>query len=131
MNPQSTLRKTNEYSLDHTHSLCTLKLKLDEEIMILLSNVNKLYFPKYLITYRPGRPQSYKTFFVLNSTEHKFIMLMLKCQRLLAFKMLTIVDILTFISMINTTSERLKARNFFICRYFKLYEQLKFCAQLS
>ena len=33
-------------------------------------------------------------------------------------KMLTIVGILTFISMINTTSEGLKARNFFICRYF-------------
>ena len=29
----------------------------------------------------------------------------------------TIVGILTFISMINTTSERFKARNFFICRY--------------
>ena len=35
------------------------------------------------------------------------------------------------ISMINTTSERLKARHFFICRYFSLYEQLKFRAQLS
>ena len=43
----------------------------------------------------------------------------------------TIVGILTFISMINTTSERLKARNFFICRYFSFYEQLKFRAQLS
>ena len=37
-------------------------------------------------------------------------------------------DILTLISMINTTSERLKARNFFICRYFSVYEQLKFRA---
>ena len=35
-------------------------------------------------------------------------------------KMSTIVGILTFISMINTTSESLKARNFFICRYFSL-----------
>ena len=43
----------------------------------------------------------------------------------------TIVDILTFMSMINSTSERLKARNFFICRYFSFYEQLKFWAQLS
>ena len=33
-------------------------------------------------------------------------------------KMPTIVGILTFISMINTTSEKLKLRNFFICRYF-------------
>ena len=50
---------------------------------------------------------------------------------LINVKMPTIVDILTFISMINTTSERLKARNFFICRYFSFYEQLKFHAQLS
>ena len=43
----------------------------------------------------------------------------------------TIVGFLIFISMINTTSERLKARNFFICRHFSFYEQLKVCAQLS
>ena len=34
---------------------------------------------------------------------------------LINVKMPTIVGILTFISMINTTSERLEARNFFIC----------------
>ena len=45
-------------------------------------------------------------------------------------KMPTIVGILTFISMINTTSERLKAWDFFNCRYFSFYEQLKFRAQL-
>ena len=50
---------------------------------------------------------------------------------LINVKMPAIVGILIFISMINTTSERLKARNFFICRYFSFYEQLKFCAQLS
>ena len=50
---------------------------------------------------------------------------------LINVKMSTIVGILTFISMMNTTSERLKARNFFICRYFSFYEQLKFLAQLS
>ena len=33
--------------------------------------------------------------------------------------------------MINTTSETLKARNFFIIRYFSFYEQLKFRSQLS
>ena len=47
------------------------------------------------------------------------------------FILIIIVGILTFISMINTTSERLKARNFFICRYFNFYEQLKFRAQLN
>ena len=50
---------------------------------------------------------------------------------LLNDKMPTIVGILTFISIINTTSDRLKARNCLICRYFSFYEQLKFCAQLS
>ena len=50
---------------------------------------------------------------------------------LINVKMPTIVGILTFIGMINTTSERLKARNFFICPYFSFYEQLKFRAQLS
>ena len=49
---------------------------------------------------------------------------------LINFKMPTIVGILTFISMINT-SERPEAANFFIDRYFSCYEQLKFRAQLS
>ena len=46
-------------------------------------------------------------------------------------KMPTIVGILTSVNMINTTSERLKARYFFICQHFRFYEQLKFRAQLS
>ena len=50
---------------------------------------------------------------------------------LINVKMPTIVDILTFISMLNTTSERLKARNFLVFRNLSFYEQLKFCAQLS
>ena len=50
---------------------------------------------------------------------------------LINVKMPTIVGILTSISIINITPERLKARNFFICRYFSFYEQLKFHAQLS
>ena len=34
--------------------------------------------------------------------------------------------------MINTTSERLKARNFFICQYLSvLYEQVEFRAKVS
>ena len=33
--------------------------------------------------------------------------------------------------MINTTSEQLKASNFYICQYFSFYEQLKLRAQLS
>ena len=46
---------------------------------------------------------------------------------LINVKMPTIVGILTFISMINTTSESLKARKVFIFQRFKL----KFRAQLS
>ena len=45
---------------------------------------------------------------------------------LINVKMPTIVGILTFISMINTTSKRLKARNFFICRYFSVYIRNEF-----
>ena len=50
---------------------------------------------------------------------------------LINVKMPTIVGILTFISMINTTPARLKAINFFVCRYYRFYEQLKDRAQLS
>ena len=59
----------------------------------------------------------YKTFFMLST---KFILLIN-----VNLYMPTIVGILTFISMINTTSERLKARNFFTFQYFSFYEQLK------
>ena len=50
---------------------------------------------------------------------------------LINVKMPTIVGILAFISILNTTSERLKTRNFLICLYLNVYEQLKFCAQMS
>ena len=69
-------------------------------------------------------PEGIKLFSYSTQLSTKFILL-------INVKMPTIVGILTFISMINTTSERLKARNFFICQYFSFYEQLKFCAQLS
>ena len=54
----------------------------------------------------------------------KFIML-------INVKMPIIVGILTFISMINTTSESFKARTIFSFQHFSFYEQLKFHAQLS
>ena len=60
---------------------------------------------------------------MLNSAEHKFILL-------INVKMPTIVGILTFVSMIYTTSESLKARKICILRHFSFYEQLKFRAQL-
>ena len=64
--------------------------------------------------------------FFLYSTQ-----LITKIIMLINVKMPTIVGILTFISMINATYERLKARNVFKCRYFSFYEHLKFHAQLS
>ena len=42
-----------------------------------------------------------------------------------------IVGILTLISMINTTSESLKARKVFNFQHLVFYEQLKFHSQLS
>ena len=72
----------------------------------------------------PG-PEVIKLFPCLTHLNMKFILL-------INVKKPTVVGILTFISMINTTSKRLTARNFFICRYFfSFYEQLKFRARLS
>ena len=76
-----------------------------------------LLLPKFL-----SRPQLH--FSMLNSAKHE-IDPAHKC------KMPTIVGILTFISMISTTSERRIARNFFICRYLSFYEQLNFRAHLK
>ena len=50
---------------------------------------------------------------------------------LINVEMSTIDGILSFISMINTISERHKARKFFICWYFSFYEQLKFFSSVE
>ena len=73
-----------------------------------------------LIYSLPG-PEVIKLFPYSTQLSTKFILL-------INVKMPTLVGILTFISMINATSERLKARNFFICRYFSFYEQLYSCS---
>ena len=62
-------------------------------------------------------PEVIKLFQCSTQLSMKFILL-------INVKMPTIVGILTLISMINTTSEGLKAINFFICRFFSFYEQL-------
>ena len=49
---------------------------------------------------------------------------------LINIQMPTIVDILTFLSMINTSLDSLKAK-VFIFQHLGFYEQLKFYAQLS
>ena len=77
-----------------------------------------------IFIYEKAGPEVIKLFPCSTQLSVKFIML-------INVKMLTIVGILTFIIMISTTSERLKTRNFFICRYFSFNEQLKFHAQLS
>ena len=50
---------------------------------------------------------------------------------LINVKMPTIVAILTFISMVNTTSESLKAKTIFIVQHFSFYNQLKFYSLLN
>ena len=70
------------------------------------------------VTQSQPRPRGYKTFSMLKSAEHEIY----PAQD---------VGILTFSSMVNTTSERLKAIIFLICRYFSFYVQLKLLAQLS
>ena len=57
--------------------------------------------------------------------------LSIKFIKLINVKMPTIVGILTFMSMINTTCESLKARKVLIFQHFSFCEQLKFHAQLS
>ena len=73
--------------------------------------------------YEPG-PEVIKKFPCSTQLSTKFLLL-------INVKMPTIVGILTFISLINTPSDRLKARKFFICRYFSFYEHLKFRAHVS
>ena len=60
----------------------------------------------------PNMPQGFKTFFMLNSNEHGFFI------TLINIKMQTIVGILIFISMINTTSYSLKAGKEYIFSIF-------------
>ena len=88
-----------------------------------LSYQDSQQLPITLFLSRQG-PDVIKLFSCSTQLSMKFILL-------INVKMPTIVGILTYISMIDTTSERLEARNFFICQYFSFYEQLKFRAQLS
>ena len=89
-----------------------------------------IYFKTILIQYNYDKPElmqsthqahGYKNDSYMYSTQlsTKFILL-------INVKMPTFVGILTFISMTNTTSEKLKARNFFIVGI-----QLKFRAHFS
>ena len=58
--------------------------------------------------------QVIKLFSCSSQLSTKFILL-------INVKIPTIVGILISISMMNTISERLRARNFFVCQYFSFY----------
>ena len=79
----------------------------------------------YLVEYFKVYSTVYHRENFLSSTQlsTKFIML-------INVKMPTIVDILTFVSMIYTTSESLKPRKIFIFQHLS-YKKLKFHSQLS
>ena len=74
------------------------------------------------VLYGKQAPCGYTTYFMPYSTEHQIYHAHVK--------MPTIVGILKFISMINTTLESLKARSLY-SSILVFYEQLKFHAQLS
>ena len=73
--------------------------------------------------FKPGT-EVIKLFSCSTQLSRKFILL-------INVKMPTIVGILIFFSMINTTAEHLKARKVFTFKHFRFYDQLKCHAQLS
>ena len=87
------------------------------------SSVEQIHSISVGIQIRPD-PEVIKLFSCSTQLSIKFILL-------INVRMSTIVGILTFISRINTTSERLKARKSFPFLYFRFYEQLKIRAELS
>ena len=70
------------------------------------------------------RPRGYKTFFVLNSTEHGIFLL-------INVKMPSTVGILTFMSRKNSILSLSEPEKCWISWYFHTYEHLKFHAQVS
>ena len=92
--------------------------------IVMLFVVSFIVFLNHIAKEERALPEAIKLFSCSTQLSTNIILL-------INVKMPTIVGILTFISMIKTIFERLKARHFFICRYFSFYEQLKFRAQLS
>ena len=82
-----------------------------------------IFIPEFLWFYASldAWPRGYKTLFMLNSDEHEIYPAHVKCH----------CWHFNIMSIINTTSERLKAWSLFSCRYFSFYEQLKFRVQSS
>ena len=71
-----------------------------------------------------SRPQGYKAFFMLNSTEHEIFLL-------INVKMPTIVGILTCMSGKNSILGLSEPKKAELLDIFYTYEHLKFHAQLS
>ena len=92
--------------------------------MPLLQIIDELTNIKNTIKVKQPGPEVINLFSCSTQLSTKFILL-------INVKMPTIVGILTFISMIHTASERLKVRQFLICRYFSFHEQLELRAHLS
>ena len=82
------------------------------------------FFNNLSLKAREPGPEVIKLFSCSTQLKIKFIMLK-------NVKMPTIVGILTYIGMINTTYESLKTRIVFIFKHFNFYEPLKFYAQLN
>ena len=78
---------------------------------------------EYVMVTQTQRPPGYKTFSCSTQLNTKFILL-------INVKMPTI-GILTFLGMINTISESLKAKTVLIVQHFSFYNQYEFHAQLS
>ena len=103
--------------IDFGHFFHSLDLVISAQLLTKPIDMHWILGMQLLLQFEPGT-EVIKLFSCSTQLSTKFILLIN-------------VGIITFISMINTTSDRLKARNFFICQYFSFYEQLKFRAQLS
>ena len=82
-----------------------------------------MYIGSFALLFFSSYPEVKKTFSCSTQLSMKFIIL-------INVKIPTMVGIVAFISMMNTTSESLKARKIFIFQPFNFHEQLKFHAQL-
>ena len=105
------------------HSLCQYPGGKGRDKVVIEMKFSGSIFEPHLRHYIVSWPQGYKPFSCSTQLSMKFIMPII-------VKMPTIVGILTFISMINTTSERLKAKkSYFFPRkvlffqHFSFYEQ--------
>ena len=103
--------------------LCWLCTSFFCQILSLPKLVCDMCLGQHICLDIPG-PEAIKLFLCSTQLNIKFIML-------INIKMPTVVGILTFNSLINTTFESLKARKVFIFKHSSCNEHLKIYAQLS